>query len=508
MNWLHTWTGVVIGALLFAIFWMGTLAVFDREIDRWMMPMTRVSAAGAVSLDRIAPEIDRRAREAGSPQWYITLPTERTPTLQVGYRDRDRSTRRWHADPAAGEVLPDPATLGGTGFIFPFHFNLHLRVWDLGYWLVGLAAMAMLALIVSGVVIHRHIFVDFFLLRIGKAPRTALDLHNVTGVLALPFHFIITLSGLIIFIFVYWPAAWGPAYGSGERRTVTEDVFGRFSRPAEAKPGGILASLDQLAAHAAGLWGGTAPSFVRVWHPGDAASYVEIRRSSQDSITLPVNAAYFDAATGALLHHHEMSPMVGAQRFIAGLHFIQFRHWTLRWLYFALGLVGCVLISTGFLFWLEGRRKRHARLGLSGVRIVEGLTVGSVTGIILATLAFFVANRVLPLPMADRSSVEFWTFYVVWLAAFGHAWARPCRQAWSEQLWVIAGLALLAVMMNAATTGDHLIRSLAHRHLWAVAGVDLVILAGGVIAAQAAWALARRQLGPPVAVSADRAAAE
>ncbi len=40
LNWLHTWAGVVLGGVLFAIFWMGTLSVFDREIDRWMAPMT------------------------------------------------------------------------------------------------------------------------------------------------------------------------------------------------------------------------------------------------------------------------------------------------------------------------------------------------------------------------------------------------------------------------------------------------------------------------------------
>ncbi|MDZ7840126.1 MAG: hypothetical protein U5R46_04770 [Gammaproteobacteria bacterium] len=55
---------------------------------------------------------------------------------------------------------------------------------------------------------------------------------------------------------------------------------------------------------------------------------------------------------------------------IAGLHFIQFEHWPLRLLYF-------VLIATGYIYWLETRRKRHVRLGLLGVRIVEGPTVGS-----------------------------------------------------------------------------------------------------------------------------------
>ena len=55
MSWLHTWAGVVLGSLLFAIFWMGTLSVFDREIDRWMMPATRIAApAEPVSLDAAA----------------------------------------------------------------------------------------------------------------------------------------------------------------------------------------------------------------------------------------------------------------------------------------------------------------------------------------------------------------------------------------------------------------------------------------------------------------------
>ena len=47
MNALHTWSGVVLGSLLFVIFWMGTLSVFDREIDRWMMPATRLASPSA-----------------------------------------------------------------------------------------------------------------------------------------------------------------------------------------------------------------------------------------------------------------------------------------------------------------------------------------------------------------------------------------------------------------------------------------------------------------------------
>ena len=38
MSALHTWAGLVLGWLLFAIFLTGTLAVFDRELNWWMQP--------------------------------------------------------------------------------------------------------------------------------------------------------------------------------------------------------------------------------------------------------------------------------------------------------------------------------------------------------------------------------------------------------------------------------------------------------------------------------------
>jgi len=74
---------------------------------------------------------------------------------------------------------------------------------------------------------------------------------------------------------------------------------------------------------------------------------------------------------------------------------------------------------------------------------------------------------------------------------FVHAWARP-RRAWAEQCAVIAGLAILAVALNGLTTGDHPGRSLQHRHLWAVGGMDLLLLGAGAVAAFCAHRLWRR----------------
>lgn len=110
----------------------------------------------------------------------------------------------------------------------------------------------------------------------------------------------------------------------------------------------------------------------------------------------------------------------------------------------------------------------------------------------VAIFAFFVANRLLPPGAAfvdyDRAALEIWVFYLAWLGAFAHGWMRPAG-AWAAQCWIIAALAGAAVLLNWLTTGDHLTRSLAHRHLWPVAGMDALLLLAG--AAALCWPLRR-----------------
>ncbi|HKO91892.1 MAG TPA: PepSY-associated TM helix domain-containing protein [Polyangiaceae bacterium] len=495
MSLLHTWAGVLLGAVLFVVFWMGTLSVFDREIDRWMMPSTRLGpATGATSLDDTARKVAEQLAP-GAKQWSITLPTERTPVLQLRYPDpvtKDSVLR--YLDPQSGTLLAEPGTRAGTGFIFPFHFSLHIAWLDLGIWLVGLAAMAMLVLLVSGVVIHVHFFKELFTFRPHKAlSRSSLDLHTTLGVLVLPFHFVMPLSGLFIFFSLFFPATWQAAF-QGDRAAFNREVFGSYQRPRADQPA-ALGSLDALKAQAEQLWGEGTVSSLRVLHPGDAASYVEVRRTSADQVSLSRQQLVLDAATGSVLAREEGGrPVLGVQRFVAGIHFLQFDNWTLRWLYFLAGLAGCTMIATGFLFWLESRRSQHARQGLAGVRVVDALTIGSVTGIIAATFAFFVANRLLPARASlfgmPRDELEMLVFYASWLVTFVHA-ALRARAAWAEQCWAIAGLGLAAVVLNVWTTGDHVWRAL-ERGAFGVAGMDLLLLGGAALGAASARRLERR----------------
>jgi uncharacterized iron-regulated membrane protein len=517
MTILHSFVGLIAGAALFAMFWMGSLSLFDHEIDRWMQPHTRLAApARPAALDAaLVPELDRLAPTVD--RFLVTLPDAREPTLQLGYSEPGGIWRVRHFDPASGAELHGPDSLAGTGFIFPFHFSFHIEWQNLGLWLAGFLAMAMLVLLVSGLVVHRKIIAEFFVLRPDKhRRRLTLDLHNLTSIAALPFHVLLPLSGLFIFFGVYFPWSAGLPFG-GELDRVYAEMRGQTVVAAAGTPA-PMASLDAMLAEAERRWAardGAGPAratLVMIEHWGDTSARVAVREVFPGrSFVIDRQSLTFAAARGAVIGDHIAGPVRHVHAWFAGLHFAQWDHWPLRWLYFAGGLAGCAMIATGLVFWLESRRRPLHRPGADW-RAVQAMTIGGTTGIIAATALFLLVNRLLPEGAAwggtGRAALEVWAFFLGWGASFVHAAARG-PQACAEQCRIIAALAGAAVLANALTTAEPLPIAAA-RGLWAVAGVDLALLAGAAGALLAARRLgaARRAAAAPAPATYAEAPAE
>jgi hypothetical protein len=204
---------------------------------------------------------------------------------------------------------------------------------------------------------------------------------------------------------------------------------------------------------------------------------------------------YFDGASASLLHESRLPAAAGTFKFLAGLHVTHFQQPWLRALYFLAGLSGCVMLGSGLLYWLEKRRLQNAN-GRFGIASMTLFTSALITGMPLATLAMLVANRWLPVGLNARADWEVQVFYGAWLLATAHAahaiWRSPQRRApWSVHCLAISVLAVLAVVSNAWSTGDHPWQAIKHG-LTAVAGVDLVLLGVALLAARVGWRLHSR----------------
>lgn len=535
MAWVHTWFGLVLGCVLMAAFFFGALSVFDREFDRWAIPATRIQPQPMPSFEkvlrpafeRMQPDVDAiaamRPRVDGPmPQRYDSIEewsaytTHRDPVVELyaGYgvpKAQDPEELIWAdatIDPRDGRLLPHDQLKIGSAFFYPMHYGLTLDWKNLGIRIVGFSALIMLAALVSGVVMHRKLFREFFTFRPGKARlRSVLDLHNLTGVVALPFHFFFAFTGLLIFASTYYfPLGETQLHGLHELHEQAEAretglPHDRAGVPAE------LANVDAMVAEAQRRWRERGEAgevgYLELAHVGDANGTVSVYRAGTDRVALLGEGIHFNASTGKMIHEDPPATATGnLSEFLTGLHLQQFRHWLLRWLYVLGGLAGAVCIATGFVFFVEKRKRQrqHALRGSQGARVVDALAVASVTGMVLATLGILVANRLLPEDMPARGDWERYAFWGTWVLALLHAAWRSAavarglpNPAWREQSWAIAAMSVAAVLLNWITTGDHLLRTLA-AHYWPVAGIDLSLLAVAAIAIVVARKLGHRAI--------------
>lgn len=499
MAWLHTWGGLLLGWLLFAIFLTGTLAVFDKEIDGWMRP--EVPAYTGSQQDALQRAVDfLQVRHPDAPSWNINLPTERSSNLSVSTGEQRRGGGQL-LDAATGEPITARETAGG-GFFFRFHFSLNMPR-NIGIWIVGLAAMAMLVALISGIVIHKKIFKDFFTFRPGKGQRSWLDAHNASGVLLLPFHLMITYTGLVIFFLLYMPAAVDALYAGDREAAIRELRGGAAERQVERATGAEVAQRGNVRRQVAtdgergqgrnanaghGQQGraetaahsmqaiSTAPlaplgpilaqaeaamgpvGGLSIQNPGRPDARVEVRPVLGNRIELTKGRSMqFDGTSGAVLRMPaESRPSLLTQRVLVGLHFAQFGGYPMRWLYWLCGMISCAMIATGLVHFCIKRRRKYAEQSPGSRRfhrLVESLNLAAVAGLSLACIGLLWANRLLPVQLAQRNDWEVRVFFLVWVAGLVHALWRPTLRGWAEQLALLALLCLTLPLLNMATVG-------------------------------------------------------
>lgn len=483
MNWFHTWLGLGLGAVLFAVFWTGSLTVFDKEIDQWMKPELRIVDPDMSTLDDvILPQAESIGLAPGSEVWF-SPPQERIPAYRIYYEDDEGVEHEELLNPQTGQRLNLTDSDAGSGFFFHFHYTLHTPG-VMGIWIVGIAAIGMMLLVVSGIFIHRKIFQDFFTFRPHKkSRRVSLDIHNITALIALPFHFLLPLSGLFIIATTYFPWSMTLPY-DGSLRQLDMDLSGyqTLALPPANTPGAPVTELQKYLDQARDIWrteeGRTSngAEWIGIFNYGDTNSYVMAERYFQSNrVAIGPDQITFDPATGEVLGRYSPLPIHKATNWLEGLHWIQFDHWPMRWLYFFVGLSGCAMIGSGMIFWMQSRiRAKDAEPAT--VRIVRAISVAAITGVILSSAAFLVANRLIPKDITldiHRHELEIWVFFGVWILAFIHALLRD-KRAWRDQSAAIALTGIVAVATNWLTTGDHLISTVAEG-LWTIALMDLTL---------------------------------
>ena len=522
MSWLHTWASLILGWLLYAIFVTGTLSFFQNEITVWMKPELHQSVPQATQVQQTQVALNYlQKNHPDATAWNIQLPNSRQNTTLITVRKQGEDPRarrggtRITIDSATGQTLEARETRGGS-FLYRFHFELYgmPRMWS--RWIVGIATLLMFVAIISGVITHKKIFKDFFTFRSGKGQRSWLDAHNATAVLALPFHIMITFSGLLLLLFTIMPWGVERVYeGRGEflqeqnRALVQEnkeskpsDAASNRNQPAnaeraqgaergekrrgrekkEAQPA-ELTNVTPILAYAQQEWKNNPIGTISIIAPNTNQAKIELRALHGESVTYRnvYASLQFDGDTGKNITDDSSSlknpniPM-GIYNIFTTLHEARGVDIALRWLLFLSGIVGTVMVATGLILWCVKRAPQQQKQGYKsfGYRFVEVTNIAAIIGLPIACAAYFYANRFIPADMEMRLNWEIRTFLAVWLLTLIYPIFRSSRQAWLELLALATVLFALLPILNFMTGGQALWNSIAYGQ-WVIASFDLAM---------------------------------
>ncbi|MEW5056237.1 MAG: PepSY-associated TM helix domain-containing protein [Cycloclasticus sp.] len=509
MSWLHTWAGLVLGWLLYFMFITGAIGYFYAEVDRWMKPEAPLEIT--IDQSQLLRLAENRLAQvaADATYWSVDFPTERYKDFVIWWKvpvnkaiGTDWAWKDEKLAPNTGQPIVVRNT-GGGEFLYRMHFSLHYIPTLVAYWVTSLAAMFMLLALITGIIIHKKIFKDFFTFRPGKKQRSWLDMHNVLSVLPLPFYLMITYSGLILLMFTTMPGGISASYGVGEENKshFFKEAFnsnGRETSGLAAK--GI--SMSSVLVTIEKRLGKNQLRYIEIENRGDNHAYIRLARQGFNGLSEKEELTY-DGITGELIAD-SLRGISAARQFydlMNVLHEGKFSNTLLRCLYFISSLMGAGMIATGLILWAGKRRSKAPKGGANkGLLLVEYTNSGVIIGLPIAIAAYFWANRLIPVSFEARADWEVHVLFITWTLMLLYpvliSGKRSLKQVWLDQLLLAAVFFSLIPLLNFLTTDKHLVTNF-YQQDWGLLGFDLSMLMFGLGFAFAAKKVHRNNTAKP-----------
>ncbi|PEN11314.1 hypothetical protein CRI94_16130 [Longibacter salinarum] len=483
----HSAAGIVIGLALFVIFATGALLLYRGEIRQWEEPSLRHTPGESQSLTTLTqPVLDSLSRGDGDPSYvYMTLPGAEHANLYMYLTGGTVGASHdvW-VNPTTGAWVSNPDEGAVTRLLYYLHFFFQLGTW--GLYLSGFVALLGLLAVTTGTAVHIDRLVkDFLQFRPTKKLRVAwADAHKVLGTIGLPFQTMYVFTGAYfglvgLIALPYASLLFGGNVGEFYREagyyapTVTVDSVATAQHSPQR--------LDELATRAASAWDDFTPQTMILHSVDEPDGRVEVLGRTDGTVFGGTGSVVFHARTGEVLLREapsEAGALNDAVQSMEMLHFAEFGGQALKLLFFLLGIASCSVILTGNLTWLEVRRAKNRWIH----RMLARLTAGVATGMLPALALLFLTDRWLP---ASVSQPGWWVnavFFGTWVLFVVYALLQPIvARSHRRLLQVGGGLWLLVPIANGWTTGAWIWDAWAAGQ-WAVVGVDVGSLLGGVAA--------------------------
>lgn len=342
---LHRWIGLAIGLLLVLVGITGSLLVFRKEWDDWLVrlqfgtvtlqtqPLPTEKLVDAVKAAYISYQ--------GAIPSYISIPpdasTPYTIGLQMGEKSLDVFVNQFTAE-VLGDRQWETSLVG-------LLFDLHIRLFagETGLIIVGIAAMLLVILSMTGLVLWtgwKKLIVGFKIKFNAHPKRKNFDIHKVTGIVTVFFLILIAFTGFCWnFADKTEPVIYNLTFSPKPLETASHPITGKSPLPLNV----LLQKVDVALP-------GTNTVFIGL--PSDPKdSFWSIQAFPKE----PVDAErqtriYLDQYSGKVLYiKNALQPSLGDRilNWFHPLHYGTFWGLPSRILYVLVGLAPLILLITG-----------------------------------------------------------------------------------------------------------------------------------------------------------------
>ena len=473
MAWLHSWTGLLLGWVIFAIFLMGTASYYRHEVNLWMQPqLAQYEIQQHTAIQSATTYLQTHAPDAKS--WFIGIATDESPVNNIYWQKADGGYESKTLDANSGQELSLSATEGGD-FFYRFHYQLFGLPVNIGRLAVCFAAFIMLIALISGIITHKKIFTDFFTLRTFKSQRSWLDFHNVSSVIALPFFLMITFTGLAIFFYLYFPWGMKTLYPDNPYQYFTEirtQVIQQNTPPMAKSDLSMPQLLNAVEQH----WGQQPLRTIAVQNPNTNQSLYTFTQLQDHTITGNQPQITMSGTDATIIQNMRNDSAIATLNFgVYGLHMATFAQPALRLAFFFSGLLGCCMIASGLLLWsLKRQLQNKSGQFHFGHYLVDRLNIATFVGLPIAMLAYLYTNRIVTIT-TDIPNYEIYAFFTTWGLSLIIALGTPKQWLWRSQLIALSLVALSLSIFDFIYLLQHqYIHDL--NHYWSFLRIDLFIL--------------------------------
>lgn len=424
---LHSWSGIVLGMLLYAVIFTGTVAVVSDEVGEWSnsnlnqqmlatQDVDNVLATLAAQTDRayleeISAYEDHRQNLVFFFHTHKQNPSGVMDEYGVQYKVNGQGEIVQQREGFGSDIYAQDDSYALSRFLVSIHTELHLPApW--GLILTGILGLAMLVAAVSGFMMHRHLFTDLFTIRKqrdGKPLKR--DSHTVAGTWSIPFAILLAFTGSFFSFATAFglPAMAVVAFG-GDQEAMMHTLVGEQAHKSEAPQDS--ASINGMLADAIGNQSAV-PTFIAISHWGtESASLTAFFMPTEGEVGFAQRV--YDATNGEFV---EYKPLVGTvpsagsaiMSLIYPIHFGTFAGLMSKIIWISLGVASCYVTITGLQLYAFRNEKQA-----TGWQWFSRMCVWGFTGLPLCSLSsalgFFVSG-------ALQSNQSLWTPVSFLLAA-------------------------------------------------------------------------------------------